>query len=290
MNPVKKEILISQKNEITEYFIYKKLSKFQKNEENRKILLDISKDELKHYNYLKKYTGQEIKPNKFRLWKYFIISKIFGLTFGLKLMENGETLAQGNYKNLSKEFKEAKYIEKDEVMHEKKLINLLDEEKLKYASSIVLGLNDALVELTGALAGFTLALNNSSIIAIAGLVTGIAASLSMAASEYLSKKQEETRNKSKTPLKASIYTGAAYLTTVILLILPYLLLNNIYISLIWMLIQAIVIIFLFNYYISIAKDYSFKKRFLEMLVISLGVTIASFIIGLIIQLIFKIEV
>jgi VIT1/CCC1 family predicted Fe2+/Mn2+ transporter len=97
---------------------------------------------------------------------------------------------------------------------------LLDEELLRYAGSIVLGLNDALVELTGALAGFTLALQNTRLIALTGLITGVAAALSMAASEYLSTRSE---GGGRSPLRASLYTGTAYIITVFLLILPYLL-------------------------------------------------------------------
>jgi VIT1/CCC1 family predicted Fe2+/Mn2+ transporter len=47
------------------------------------------------------------------------------------------------------------------------------------------------VELTGALSGLTLAFRNTRLIAMAGLITGIAASLSMAGSEYLATKSEE---------------------------------------------------------------------------------------------------
>ena len=56
---------------------------------------------------------------------------------------------------------------------------------------MVLGLNDALVEFTGALAGYTFALQNTLLVAMTGLITGVAASLSMATSEYLSTKSEE---------------------------------------------------------------------------------------------------
>ena len=48
--------------------------------------------------------------------------------------------------------------------------------------SVVLGLNDELVEFTGALAGFTLALSDHRLIALTGSITGIAAALSMASS------------------------------------------------------------------------------------------------------------
>ena len=284
---LRKKLLLSQKYVICEHLIYKKLAQSAKDAKNKKVLTLISNDELKHYNTWKKYTNKTVKPSKFLIWKYSLISKIFGLTFGLKLMEKGEEKAQVNYGEISKFIPEAKKIIRDENEHERELLNLLDEERLKYVGSIVLGLNDALVELTGALAGLTLALQNSKLVAIAGSVTGIAASFSMAASEYLSTKSEEG---SKSPLKASIYTGLAYIFTVLFLIFPYLILKNIFLSLGWTLVNAIIVIFIFTYYISVAKDYSFKKRFAEMAIISLSIALVSFGIGYVIRLLFGIEV
>mgnify|MGYP003449504475 FL=1 len=164
---------------------------------------------------------------------------------------------------------------------------MLDEERLRYAGSVVLGLNDALVELTGALAGLTLALQNGKLIALSGLITGIAASLSMAASEYLSTRSEKT---DKHPVRAAIYTGIAYICTVFLLILPYLLFENYFFDLAWALTTAVIIIAAFNYYISVAKDESFRDRFLEMAGLSLGVALFSFIIGYFIRMWLGIEV
>jgi vacuolar iron transporter family protein len=284
---LKSRLLLSQKFEISEYFIYRKLSDSIPETKNKKILLSISNDELKHYNIWKKYTQEEVNPSKFLVFKYYLISKIFGLTFGLKLMEKGEEKAQINYGEISKFIPEAKTIIKDENTHEHALLGLLDEERLRYVGSIVLGLNDALVELTGALAGLTLALQNSQLVAMAGTVTGIAASFSMAASEYLSTKSE---SEGKNPLRASIYTGIAYIFTVLFLIFPYLVLSNLYLSLAWTLVNATIVIFLFTYYISVAKDYSFRKRFLEMASISLGVALLSFGIGFLVRMFFGIEV
>ncbi len=142
--------------------------------------------------------------------------------------------------------------------------------------SVVLGLNDALVELTGALAGFTFAFKDSQLIALAGLITGVSASFSMAASEYLSTKAEEGE---QDPLRSAIYTGIAYLVTVFLLVIPFLILDNYLFSLIWTILNAIVVIAVFNYYISVAKGYNFRRRFLEMASISLGVALFSFILG-----------
>jgi VIT1/CCC1 family predicted Fe2+/Mn2+ transporter len=277
---LRKKLFIFQKNEITEYHIYMKLAKRVKCPENSRILEKIASDELRHYQYWQTLTKIEVKPNVWNVWKYYWISRIFGFTFGIKLMESGEENAQDNYKQLQKMFPEVKKIIKDENEHEETLIQLLNEERLRYTGSIVLGLNDALVELTGALAGLTLALQNTRLIALTGLITGIAAALSMGASEYLSTKSEETV---KNPLKASVYTGSAYVVTVCILILPYLILDNFYLCLGCTLTAAILIIAFFNYYISVAKGEPFQKRFLEMAGLSLGVALFSFFIGFVIR-------
>jgi len=182
---------------------------------------------------------------------------------------------------------EAEAIARDEHEHENALLQLLDEERLRYTGSIVLGLNDALVELTGALAGLTLALQNTKLIALTGSITGIAAALSMGASEYLSTKSEET---AKNPVRASIYTGGAYVVTVLLLILPYLVLDNYYLCLGCTLAAAVLIIAFFNYYIAIAKDTPFRKQFLEMAGLSLGVAAFSFFVGFIMRTFFDVEI
>ncbi|MBU0533844.1 MAG: VIT1/CCC1 transporter family protein [Candidatus Omnitrophica bacterium] len=284
---IKSKILTAQRNEITEYFIYRKLSESIKEPQNKEILKHIAEDELKHYNIWKGYTKEELKPSKLSIWKYSLISRIFGITFGTKLMEKGEERAQISYEELSKFVPDAKDIEKDENEHEKKLIGLINEERLKYVGSMVLGLNDALVELTGALAGFTLALQNARQIAAIGLITGIAASLSMAASEYISTKTEAGN---KNPVKASVYTGIAYVCTVFLLILPYLIFSNYYLSLAITLFNAILVIAVFTFYVSVAQDIPFKARFTEMATISLGVAVLSFGIGFLIRIFFGVDV
>src|SRR3989338_7697014 len=167
----RRDILAAQRNEITEYYVYRNLAKTMPSQHNKKILEGIADCELGHYNFWRTISKEEVAPNRFRIAKYVLISKLLGLTFGLKLMERGEQVAQANYENLAKYIPLAAKIEKEEDMHEQELIGILNEERLEYVGSIVLGLNDALVELTGALAGFTLALQNGTLIAMAGLVT-----------------------------------------------------------------------------------------------------------------------
>lgn len=283
---IKKKVLNFQKNEITESIIYDKISKTEKDPRNKKILKKISEDEFEHYNSWKKYTREDVAPSKFNIWKYFFISKLFGITFAIKLMEKGEEQAQQTYEEISKSIPEAKKIMEDEEDHENELVNMIDEERLKYTGSMIRGMNDALVELLGALAGFTLAFQNSRLISVTGLIVGLAGTLSMFSSEYLAVKEEEAPS----PLKAAFYTGIAYLFTVIFLISPYLILSNLYLSLGLVIINAIIIIFAFSFYISVARDVSFKKRFLEMMLISQSIAAITFVIGFLARSLLHIEI
>jgi VIT1/CCC1 family predicted Fe2+/Mn2+ transporter len=284
---IREDILKAQQNEVTEYHIYSRLARRIKDSSNTATLQRIAADEKRHAETWKQYTGIDVKPSRCKIVFYSAVARVLGLTFGVKLMERGEERAQINYDRLAVTIPEARTIEQEEDQHERELIDMLKEERLEYVGSVVLGLNDALVELTGALAGFTFALQNSRIIALVGLITGIAASFSMAASEYLSMKSE---GESERAFKGALYTGAAYILTVALLILPYLLVANYFVSLGVTLGIAVLIILFFNYYVSVAKDLDFRRRFLEMAGLSLGVAAFSFGVGYLIRIALGVDV
>lgn len=283
-----KIIIGMQRNEITESLIYENIAKSVRDEQNSTILQKISTEEKKHYYVLEAITGVTVKPNKFLVFKFTLLAKLFGYTFVVKLMEKGEGTASSLYDKISDEVPEAKEIAADEERHEVELIAVLDEERLQYVGSMVLGLSDALVELTGTLAGLTFALQDNRLVALSGLITGISATLSMTSSEYLSARSDGHKN----PLKSSLYTGVVYLFTVICLVLPYLLLpKNAFISALAILVGIVIVIILgFTYYISVAKDLNFKRRFVEMAGISLSVAAFSFVIGLAIKAFLGIDV
>ena len=114
-------ILTAQGIEITAHFVYQKLSQSAMDPCNKSVLKQISDDELKHYNFWKKYTRQDAKPNKLSIWEYYLILRIFGITFGIKLMEKVEGKAQAIYEEISKYVPAAIDIEKDEKEHKRKL-------------------------------------------------------------------------------------------------------------------------------------------------------------------------
>jgi len=269
-----------QRAEMTEYIVYTKLAKMDK--KNSEVLSKIAKDELKHYKKLKNLTQIDVAPSWWGVIFHLFLAKLLGITFALKLMERNEEKAQGSYKGL-----EQIELLSDEEEHEKMLLKLIDEERIEYIGSMVLGLNDALVELTGALAGLTLAIQNSKIVALSGIITGLAAALSMSASDYLSRKSEGGNKK---PLRSALYTGIAYLLTVLFLVFPYMVLNQPLVSLAWTIVNAVLVILIFTFFVSVVKEENFKKNFLEMLSISMGVAAVSFLIGMVARKFFNIEV
>ena len=265
-----------QDNEATDQRVYAALAKQASLQKNSEILEKMSHDEGLHCAVWGRYKGIEAKADMFRVWLFVVLGKIFGLVFVINLMEGGEDDSAENYRKLMEELPEARSIMEDETRHEAQLAAMIHEEKLSYISSMVLGLNDALVELTGALAGFTLALNDNRMVGMAGFITGVAATLSMAASEYLSKKADTSE---KHPFKAAVYTGVAYMITVAFLLLPYIVFESPLVALGFCLFDAALIILGFTYFVSVVRKESFVRGFTEMITISFSVAGISFLIG-----------
>jgi len=284
------QLLSAQRNEISEYHTYMGLAERIRDDRNRAILERIAKEERGHYEILKGLTHVDVKPRKLRVFRYRLISRVLGLSFGLRLMERGEDMAQDLYGTLKQEVPELADVFMDEQRHEADVLGLIEEERIQYAGSIVLGLNDALMELTGALAGLTLALQNGKIIAMTGFITGVAASMSMAASGFLSAREEASEENSKSPVKSAAYTGCAYILTVLILIAPYLLTSNVYAAVAAMMTLSLLIILGYNFYITTAKGLGLWRHFGEMAAISVGVAGISFLVGIVARALFGIEV
>ena len=282
-----KAILLSQlRNELTESAIYERLSKLEKDSGNRGILERISADEMSHAKLIAAIVSENVKPCSFRIHWTVFCARVLGLTFVLRLMEKGEHNAGGTYRTIIDAYPQLSLIAEDEDRHEAELIGMLNDERLNNMGSIVLGLNDALVELTGALAGFTFALGSPAKIAKLGLITGFAAAMSMAASAFLSARadaqaggEKSSEGEGNGALRSALYTGIAYVVTVFLLTAPYALLPSATVALAVMLLVALSIIAFFNFYLSVARDVSFKRGFFVMAGISTFVALVSYGFG-----------
>ena len=211
-------LLKLQRMEATETEVYRRLARMQKDEVNRSILEGISLEEERHEAVIAGMTGEKVLPDMRKVRRQIMLARLFGFTFSVKMMESTEQDAAAEYRELGLDD-----IADEEEAHEENMIGLLDEERLRYSGSVVLGMSDALVELTGALAGLTFALQSLNLVALAGLVTGISAAFSMGASEYLSSRAEK---KSESAVKAALFTWISYLITVLMLVSPYLLFSS----------------------------------------------------------------
>jgi VIT1/CCC1 family predicted Fe2+/Mn2+ transporter len=270
-------VLKAQLDEEKGAALYSFMARRERNPENKRVLEQMALDEKKHAAVWRGLTGKNLRPPIGQVFFLKLLTVLLGFTFVVKTLQKDEQFSKTNYESLQQDLPQAAAMLADERRHEEELYSMLDEERLHYVGAMVLGLNDALVELTGAIAGVTFALCNTRLVAMTGIITGVSATLSMAASNYLAERAQGSRD----ALKSSTYTGAAYLITVALLVLPYLLFPpQMYVAAFAVMIAVVLLIVLvFNYYISVAKEEPFLRRFGEMAVISLSVAVISFVIG-----------
>lgn len=279
---LERRLFALQRMEATEVEVYKRLARRQKDKHNRQILEEIAEEEKRHEEILANATGRVAKPYGWKVWFHTQLAVLLGLTFTVKMLERIERNASTEYRKLGYDD-----LADEEDSHEERLIGMLREDRLKYIGSIVLGMSDALIELTGALAGLTFAFRDLTMVALAGLVTGIAAAFSMGASEYLSSRSEK---KDSSPFVAAFATSVAYLLTVFLLVAPYLIfdpnggltygLEPHILALVCTLVVGMVIVACFNFYVSVVEEVSFAHRFFEMAGLLIVVSLISFGIGL----------
>ncbi len=269
------------RDEYKDLTIYKELVKSETSPEFKKILNSLIKHEQDHFEFWKGLSEQkEFSINPLTVWFYKFTRKVLGLTFTAKLLEKHEKEAIEHYREFLKTAqgdvkKKVKKILEHELDDEKLLIAQIEEPQVEFISSIILGLNDGLIELTGVLVGFSFAFTNHNLVALTGLITGIAASMSMASSAYMQARHEE----GKDAIKAGVFTGVSYLIVVLLLIFPFFITANLYLALPIMIIIVLLIIISISYYTAILFDRKFVSQFLEMFIFSIVVATIAALIG-----------
>ncbi len=277
-----KKALKQQQNEINDYTLYKALAKYEKEPSNKELFEKIASEELSHYQFWYRITSKEIQPQEWLVAVYLFLTRLFGISFTLKLVEQRERWAENFYKSLFDLYPQAKEIYDQESSHEKELIDMLKDKKLLYAGAVVLGMNDALVELTGTLSGIAFAFDRGEVVGVTGIIMGIAASLSMGGSAYL-EARETSDTSGVEPVKYAFYTGISYIVTTFFLVMPFFIFETIPAALVAMFIAAFISIVLYNFYIAVAKEESFPKRVFEMSLITFGVALISFAIGYVVK-------
>ncbi|MBN1496308.1 MAG: rubrerythrin family protein [Spirochaetes bacterium] len=278
-----KKILIYQKNEITEHILYSALARRFKGK-NGEILHKISGDELRHYNFFKKITGREVRPDYIKIFFFRMVSWVFGITFTMKMMSNGEDQAEHNYEEVEDRVPGIKKIISEEVKHEESLMAQIEEGVITHMGSMVLAINNSIQEITGIVVGLTFALSSAILVGKTALISGMAATLAMVASEYLSQKAEA--GDSGEPLKAAFYTGVVYLLVVAVIVSPYFIFESHYAALVVALGAVVLIITVFTFFMSVVKGLLYRKAVMEVSAITAVVVALSLGLGMVIKLVF----
>ncbi len=281
------------RDEITAYIVYKRLAEIEKNQKPKAVLSKLSKMEHKHYEFWKKYSGEEeIKPHWFTIYLVLLLRRLFGAAFVIKYLEGTESAGITEYKSIAKYIpkKDRKTFEsiiKDEEDHEQAFADQIKGEHVRYISFIVLGLADALVEIAGIHAGSLGIYNSTLLTGLAGIVAGAAASISMASAAFAQAKQGGFEGSPKT---AAGYTGVSYFISAVILASPYFFTANLITALIVSVILGIFIIFFVSWYNSILSGKGLKRDFLELTSVMLAATVALFLFGLLVRHVFGISV
>ena len=284
----------SSRDEITDYTVYKKLAalSIEKNADFRLILQSLAEMELRHYEFWKKYVpGAEIKPNTLTVYLSILLRVLLGTTFASKYLERNETSVIARYKRFAplipeSDRKEFEAMLQDEVEHEKEFEQKTQSGAVKYISFVILGLADAIVEIAGIHAGSLGIYNSTRLAGLAGVVAGAAASIAMASAAYAQAKQGFEGSASV----SAAYTGVSYFAAALILASPYFVTDTMALALGTSLTFAILLIAFVSFYSSVISEKPFTRDFLEMTGIMLGATVALYILGTIIHILFHITI
>jgi len=146
-------------------------------------------------------------------------------------------------------------------------------------SFIVLGLADAVVEISGIHAGSLGIFNRTELAGLSGVIAGMAASIAMASAAYAQAKQGFEGSAKW----SAIYTGVSYMFTAIFLALPYFLTTSMITAIGVSLVVGVSLVAAMTYYDTVISARKFKRQFAEIAGIILAASLALFIAGAIIR-------
>jgi vacuolar iron transporter family protein len=285
---------LNAKNELTEHLVYGRLARMERNPENRAALEKLSAQEKTHYEFWKSLLleaeAKKIGPRHYTVWGISFLRAVFGVTFVTKFLELHEKNAAEKYENMMSAVPEShrvrfREIIEDEKSHERTFIDQLKEKRVDYTGFIVLGLADAIVEITGVHAGFLGVTGSTLIAGIAGVIVGFSAAISMGSAGYLQAKQD--------PGKSAIFSGfltwASYFCSVILLALPYFLIRTMIIAFVISTSVGILLVAMFTFYGAIVFDRKFLREFSETVGLMLATALLTFLLGTVVGSVFHIN-
>ena len=273
----------SMKDEAKDRAIYEALAKAYRGSNHRytETFRTLAATEQKHYDFWKGYAGgREAKPS--RLATFFILNLrlLMGTTFAIRFLERHEANTIARYRAIAPLIPEDgrgafQDIIADEMSNERSLRDRVEGPFVKYISFVILGLADAIVEISGIHAGSLGIYNSTELTGMAGIVAGAAASIAMASAAYAQAKQGF---RGSAPVSAS-FTGASYFVSAAILAGPYFLTGAMVTAMAVSLTFGIVMVMAATYYNSVVSGKRFIKDFAELVAIMLAATAALYLFG-----------
>jgi VIT1/CCC1 family predicted Fe2+/Mn2+ transporter len=271
----------SAQDEYADRSVYLALGRREKNPVFKKALEEIGNGEQSHYEFWKTYAPDvKVSARKARMVVIVVLRVILGLTFTLKLLERHEGKLHERYKKLAEyipavDMARFQAMMDSEEKQEDLLIGQIKENRVKYMSFIVLGLADAVVEISGIHAGSLGIYGETRLAGLAGIIAGLAASIAMASAAYAQAKQGFEGSAKW----SAIYTGVSYMITAVLLALPYFLTPNMVGALATSLVIGVILVAAMTFYDTVISGRRFMRQFGEISGIILAASLALFIIG-----------
>jgi vacuolar iron transporter family protein len=271
----------SAQDEYADRSVYTALGRREKNPVFKKALQDIGNGEQSHYEFWKTFAPDvEVSAKRLRMYVIVLIRLILGLTFTLKMLERHEGKLHERYRKLAEyipatDMARFQAMMDSEEKQEDLLIGEIQENRVKYMSFIVLGLADAVVEISGIHAGSLGIYGQTELAGLAGIIAGLAASIAMASAAYAQAKQG-FQGSAKW---SAIYTGVSYMITAVLLATPYFLTKNMGGALATSLVIGVILVAAMTFYDTVISARPFKRQFGEIAGIILAASLALFIVG-----------
>lgn len=194
-------------NEYNDSVLYAALAKVERNKEFRKRLEHMSSMEAGHAEFWQKILerrGISPKARKrgFHIGIIKFMRRIFGAALAASLLELGESSAVSAYHSF---LKSSDLAEEEKARLSRIIVDELEHEKAFSASKklfhvenfrdLILGMNDGLVEILGAVTGLSAVyMFNPLMVAVSGLIVGVAGALSMAIGSFISVRSQRQVN------------------------------------------------------------------------------------------------
>jgi VIT1/CCC1 family predicted Fe2+/Mn2+ transporter len=291
------------KDELLDHETYLRLKKSEKSSEIRSLLQRLADKEEEHIRIWSMLLGKassSVKKPAFigvRVFLLRLLRKTLGIGFVTRLLERDEESGLERYKAGLKSGvmseRDKKYLRRvigDEAEHETSFAGKVEQYsgELGYTQSIILGLNDGLVEIVAMVAGLATVATSSFIVVIIGLIAGISGTLSMAGGVYLSSKSEglveDAMDKEKktvrvSPSKEGYYTGIYYFVGALIAILPFIFGVGGAVGILLSIVLVSIALVIASTIIAVISGTSIRKRSLEMLAVSLGAAFVTILFG-----------